>query len=63
MNTLNFIDRFHIWRKKIKWNRQYRNGKWDYLKTEKEVLFRTNILATTQVTQDYSLTAAKYNWK
>ena len=36
MNTLNFIDRFHIWRKKIKWNRQYRNGKWDYLKTEKE---------------------------
>ena len=33
------------------------------LKTEKEVLFRTNILATTQVTQDYSLTSAKYNWK
>tara|TARA_R110000764_G_scaffold10231_4_gene31570 strand:+ start:67 stop:471 length:405 start_codon:yes stop_codon:yes gene_type:complete len=33
------------------------------LKIEKEVLFRTNILATTQVTQDYSLTAAKYNWK
>ena len=33
------------------------------LEGETEVLFRTNILATTQTTQDYSLTAAKYNWK
>ena len=33
------------------------------LEVEAQVLFRTNILATTQETQDYSLTAAKYNWK
>ena len=33
------------------------------LEVETQVLFRTNILATTQETQDYSLTAAKYNWK
>ena len=33
------------------------------LEAETQVLFRTNILATTQTTQDYSLTAAKYNWK
>jgi len=28
-----------------------------------EMVFRGLILATTQTTQDYSLTAAKYNWK
>jgi len=28
-----------------------------------EMVYRGIILATTQVTQDYSLTAAKYNWK
>ena len=28
-----------------------------------EVLFRGIILATTQVTQDYSLTSFRYNWK
>jgi|TARA_Y100000385_G_scaffold289973_1_gene361244 SAM-dependent methyltransferase len=36
MNKLSFIDRFNIWRRKMRWNRQYKKGKWDYLKNNEE---------------------------
>jgi SAM-dependent methyltransferase len=36
MNTLSFIDQFNIWRRRIRWNRQYKNGRWEYLKNDIE---------------------------
>lgn len=36
MKKLSFLDRFNIWRRKLRWNRQYRNGKWNYLKNDIE---------------------------
>ncbi|MDT0559510.1 class I SAM-dependent methyltransferase [Ichthyenterobacterium sp. W332] len=34
--SLGLIDRFHIWRRKMRWDRQYKKGKWDYLKNDTE---------------------------
>lgn len=31
MGKLNFIDTIRNWKRKIRWNRQYKVGKWDYL--------------------------------
>ena len=31
MKKLSLKDRFHHWRRKMRWNRQYKKGKWDYL--------------------------------
>ena len=36
MKTLSLIDQFHIWRRKIRWNRQYKKGRWEYLKNDIE---------------------------
>ena len=36
MGKLNLIDRFHHWRRKMRWNKQYKKGKWDYLSNERE---------------------------
>ena len=36
MNKLSYLDKFHIWRRKLRWNRQYKKGRWDYLKDDKE---------------------------
>ena len=36
MNKLSYLDKFHIWRRKLRWNRQYKNGRWDYLKNDAE---------------------------
>ena len=36
MNKLSYLDKFHIWRRKIRWNRQYKKGRWDYLKNDVE---------------------------
>ena len=33
---MNILDTFHNWRRKRRWNKQYRRGKWDGLKSEKE---------------------------
>jgi len=33
---MNIIDKFHNWRRKQRWNKQYRKGRWDNLKGEKE---------------------------
>ncbi|WP_430412462.1 class I SAM-dependent methyltransferase [Kordia sp.] len=29
---MNIIDKFHNWRRKLRWNKQYRNGRWDNLR-------------------------------
>ncbi len=34
---MNLIDKFHNWRRKQRWNRQYKSGRWNNLKSEKEV--------------------------
>ena len=36
MNKLSLLDQFHIWRRKIRWNRQYKKGLWEYLKNNVE---------------------------
>lgn len=36
MNKLSYLDKFNIWRRKLRWNRQYKKGRWDYLKDDKE---------------------------
>lgn len=33
---MNFIDKFHNWRRKLRWNKQYKKGRWDNLKGEVE---------------------------
>ncbi|WP_370225761.1 trans-aconitate 2-methyltransferase [Mesoflavibacter sp.] len=38
MSKLSLIDRFHHWRRKNRWNRQYKKGKWDYLNNDREDL-------------------------
>jgi len=34
---MNLLDKFHNWRRMHRWNRQYRSGRWDNLKSDKEV--------------------------
>ena len=36
MSKLSLLDQFHIWRRKIRWNRQYKKGRWEYLKNDVE---------------------------
>lgn len=38
MKKLSLKDRFHHWRRKMRWNRQYKKGKWDYLNNDREHL-------------------------
>jgi SAM-dependent methyltransferase len=33
---MNILDKFHNWRRKRRWNKQYRAGRWENLKSEKE---------------------------
>ncbi|MAM29285.1 MAG: SAM-dependent methyltransferase [Flavobacteriaceae bacterium] len=33
---MNLLDKFHHWRRKIRWNKQYKEGRWDSLQSEKE---------------------------
>lgn len=33
---MNLLDKFHNWRRMHRWNRQYRNGRWNNLKSERE---------------------------
>lgn len=35
---MNFIDKFHNWRRKQRWNRQYKSGRWDKLKGDIEAV-------------------------
>lgn len=34
---MNLLDKFHHWRRKRRWNKQYKSGRWDSLQSEKEV--------------------------
>jgi len=33
---MNLIDKFHHWRRKRRWNKQYKSGRWDSLKSDLE---------------------------
>ena len=33
---MNLLDKFHHWRRKQRWNKQYKSGRWDSLQSEKE---------------------------
>lgn len=33
---MNLLDKFHNWRRMQRWNRQYKSGRWDNLKSDKE---------------------------
>jgi len=33
---MNLLDKFHHWRRKRRWNKQYRSGRWESLKSELE---------------------------
>ncbi|MEM0518392.1 class I SAM-dependent methyltransferase [Aequorivita flava] len=33
---MNLLDKFHNWRRKQRWNRQYKKGRWESLRSEKE---------------------------
>jgi len=33
---MNIIDKFHHWRRKKRWNKQYKSGRWDSLKSDME---------------------------
>ena len=33
---MNTVDKFHNWRRKQRWNKQYKKGRWENLKGEKE---------------------------
>lgn len=35
---MNLLDKFHNWRRKQRWNRQYKKGRWQSLRSEKEAL-------------------------
>lgn len=34
---MNLLDKFHHWRRKRRWNKQYKSGRWDSLQSEKEI--------------------------
>lgn len=34
---MDFVDKFHNWRRKMRWDKQYRKGRWDSLKSNKEL--------------------------
>ena len=33
---MNIIDKFHNWRRKQRWNKQYKKGRWKNLRSDKE---------------------------
>ena len=33
---MNILDKFHHWRRKRRWDKQYKSGRWESLKSEKE---------------------------
>ena len=33
---MNILDKFHHWRRKMRWDKQYKSGRWDSLQSEKE---------------------------
>ncbi|GEQ85842.1 hypothetical protein ULMS_13500 [Patiriisocius marinistellae] len=34
---MNILDKFNHWRRKMRWDKQYKNGRWDSLASEKEL--------------------------
>ena len=56
---MNTIDKFNNWRRKQRWNKQYKNGRWTSLRNNKElgryaaIIGYINILSSKD-TQPYS---------
>ncbi len=44
---MNFLDRFHNWRRQQRWNRQYKSGRWDKLKDDIEAVRYQKIIDYT----------------
>jgi len=42
---MNLIERFHHWRRRRRWNKQYRRGRWDSLQSDKETKRYGQIIA------------------
>ena len=42
---MNIIDRFHVWRRKLRWNKQYRSGRWETLRNDTENIRYQQIIA------------------
>lgn len=34
---MNLLDKFHHWRRKRRWNKQYKSGRWESLQSDKEI--------------------------
>ncbi len=41
---MNLLDKFHNWRRKMRWDKQYKKGKWDNLQSEKEAVRYNKII-------------------
>ena len=41
---MNLLDKFHSWRRKQRWNRQYKKGRWESLRSEKEAIRYNKII-------------------
>jgi trans-aconitate methyltransferase len=41
---MNILDKFHNWRRKMRWNKQYRGGRWESLKRDIEHARYTKII-------------------
>ena len=41
---MNLLDKFHNWRRKQRWNRQYKKGRWESLRSEKEAIRYNKII-------------------
>ncbi|RKE92357.1 class I SAM-dependent methyltransferase [Ichthyenterobacterium magnum] len=42
---MNIIDKFHNWRRKLRWNKQYKSGRWDNLKSHTEAVRYKQIIS------------------
>lgn len=42
---MNLLDKFHNWRRKLRWDRQYKKGRWESLRGEKEAIRYQKIAA------------------
>lgn len=54
---MNILDKFHNWRRKLRWNKQYRKGRWDNLRNPIEAdRYKTIInFITTHATKNPSI--------
>ncbi len=44
---MNLLDKFHNWRRKMRWDKQYKQGRWDNLQSKKEAVRYETIIDFT----------------